>query len=407
MFLRPFFFNKNTHYVLNNKVFRSALLPVILTYLPLQNPMRIIISVVSDLVTDQRVHRTATTLYNAGHDVVLVGRRKKDSLDISRNYNTVRFNLWWEKGALFYAAYNLRLFFYLLFTKVDVLVSNDLDTLLPNFLISKVKRVKLFYDSHEYFTEVPELVSRPRIQRIWKRIERWIFPKLKYVWTVNASIAKLYSDEYGKEVGVIRNVPVTLKDLKKRSRMELNLPADKKILLFQGAGINVDRGGEEAVLAMQNIDDSLLLFIGGGDVISILKVMVERLNLTEKVRFIPRLPFDELMAYTAIADVGLSLDKDTNINYRYSLPNKVFDYIHAGLPVLSSNLVELRKIVEGYDVGLIAESHDPDYLSGRIREMFSDKKRFDSWGENLKLAAAELCWEKEEKKLLHIFRDVL
>ncbi|CAN5625452.1 glycosyltransferase [soil metagenome] len=368
--------------------------------------MRIIISVVSDLVTDQRVHRTATTLFNKGHEVIVVGRKKKESLDISRQYKTVRFKLWWEKGALFYAAYNLKLFFYLLFHHVDVVVSNDLDTLLPNYLVSKIKGAKLYYDAHEYFTEVPELVNRPNVQKTWKLLEQWIYPTLKHTWTVNESIAKLYRDEYGNEVGVIRNVPVTVKSVVKKTRAELNLPADKKILLFQGAGINIDRGGEEAVQAMQYLDNCLLLFIGSGDVIGRLKEIAVQLKVENKVRFIPKLPFDELRAYTEVADIGLSLDKDTNINYRYSLPNKIFDYIHAGLPVLSSNLVELRKIVEDYQIGMIAGQHNPVYLADRIKEMLSDEKRFDSWKENLKLAAADLCWEKEEQKLLQIFRDL-
>jgi glycosyltransferase involved in cell wall biosynthesis len=369
--------------------------------------MRIIISVVSDLVTDQRVHRTAATLHRMGHEVVLVGRKKKESIGINREYKTVRFKLWWEKGPMFYAAYNFRLFIYLLFHKADVLISNDLDTLLPNYIISNLKRSKLLYDTHEYFTEVPELVSRPQIQKIWKLIEQWIFPRLKNVWTVNDSIAGLYHDEYGVDVKVIRNVPVTKSILKKKSRGELNLPEDKKILLFQGAGINIDRGGEEAVQSMQYLENCMLLFIGGGDVIGQLKTLCETLKVKNKVKFIPKLPLDELRSYTAIADVGLSLDKDTNINYRYSLPNKIFDYIHAGLPVLSSNLVELRKIVEQYNIGMIAEGHDPVYLAGRVKEMLSDEKRFDTWKENLKLAAAELCWEKEEQKLLQIFRDAL
>src|SRR4051812_41982571 len=136
---------------------------------------RVLISVTSDLVTDQRVHRAASTLHAKGIDVTLIGRRKKDSADISREYKTVRFNLWWEKGALFYAAYNIRLFFYLLFHRADFLIANDLDTLLPNFLISKLKGKQLFYDSHEYFTEVPELTNRPAIKKIWKSIERFIF----------------------------------------------------------------------------------------------------------------------------------------------------------------------------------------------------------------------------------------
>jgi hypothetical protein len=111
--------------------------------------MRILISVVSDLVTDQRVHRTASTLSAQGHDVVLIGREKKDSQPVRRDYKTVRFRLWWERGPLFYASYNIRLFFYLLFHRADALVSNDLDTLLPNYLISKLRGSKLYYDAHE------------------------------------------------------------------------------------------------------------------------------------------------------------------------------------------------------------------------------------------------------------------
>src|SRR5438105_4003003 len=162
-----------------------------------------IISVVSDLVTDQRVHRVASTLEENGLEVILVGRQMGKSLPLeTRTYKTVRFRLWWEKGALFYAAYNVRLFFYLLVHSADVLVANDLDTLLPNFLISKIKRAELFYDSHEYFTGVPELMNRKGIQRIWKMIERYIFPKLKHVYTVNDSIASLYEKEYHIKVDV-------------------------------------------------------------------------------------------------------------------------------------------------------------------------------------------------------------
>jgi glycosyltransferase involved in cell wall biosynthesis len=223
---------------------------------------------------------------------------------------------------------------------------------------------------------------------------------------VNDSIAELYRKEYHKEVSVIRNIPVTMSSFPKKSREELGLPADKKILLFQGAGINVDRGGEEALQAMQYLDNCLLLFIGSGDVIDALKATTIKLSLQDKVRFIHRLPLGQLRSHTAVADIGLTLDKDTNINYRYSLPNKIFDYIHAGLPVLSSNLIELRKIVDQYQIGMITESHDPIKIAEKIREMLSDEKLFESWKENLKIAARELCWEKEEQKLLALFDGI-
>jgi len=368
---------------------------------------RVLISVTSDLVTDQRVHRAASTLHRKGIDVTLIGRRKKDSTDISREYKTVRFNLWWEKGALFYAAYNIRLFFYLLFHRADFLIANDLDTLLPNFLVSKLKGKELFYDSHEYFTEVPELTNRPAIKKTWKSIERFIFPKLKHIYTVNESIADLYRKEYGTPVRVIRNVPFSQKDFPKKTREELNLPIDKKIILFQGAGINIDRGAEEALHAMQYLPNYFLLFIGSGDIIEQLKKECASLNLQDRVRFIPKLPMNELKSYTSLADIGLSLDKDTNLNYRYSLPNKLFDYIHAGLPVLATSLVEVKKIIERYDIGLCTDSHQPEALAKKIEDMFSDETRFAKWKQNLKPAAEELRWEKEEEKFLEIYRAVL
>ena len=122
---------------------------------------KIIVSVTNDLSTDQRVDKICNTLLELNFDVVLIGRKLPNSIRVKRVYSTRRFKLWFNKGALFYANYNIRLFFFLLFNKTDALWSNDLDTLLPNYLISKWKNKKLIFDSHEYFTEVPELVDRP------------------------------------------------------------------------------------------------------------------------------------------------------------------------------------------------------------------------------------------------------
>ena len=372
-------------------------------------PRRVIISVVSDLVTDQRVHRTALALQSKGLKVTLVGRRMRKSLKMpDRPYEIKRFNLGIETGPLFYALYNIRLFFYLLFNKADVLVTNDLDTLLPNYIVSKLKGSVLFYDSHEYFTEVPELVNRPRIQSFWLAIEKYIFPKLKNVFTVNDSIASIYNSKYNVDVKVIRNMP--FRSHMKTSpitRAQLGLPTDKKIFLFQGAGINVDRGAEEAIEAISGVDSAVLLFIGGGDVLDDMKRNVELLNLQQKVFFLPKQPMEVLYQYTSLADFGLSLDKDSNLNYKYSLPNKLFDYIQAQLPVLASNLPEVRKIVEHYGIGKITPSHSIDDLRKSMKSMVSDDTQLALWKENLKFAASELCWENEEKKLFDIFKDVI
>ncbi|MFT5902937.1 MAG: glycosyltransferase involved in cell wall biosynthesis, partial [Bacteroidia bacterium] len=368
---------------------------------------RAIVSVINDLSTDQRVHKHCMLLSNLGYDVLLIGRQKSDSIPLDkRPYNTHRMQLPFEKGPLFYACYNLALFLNLLTRKSSLLFSNDLDTLLPNFLASRILGGKLIYDSHEFFTEVPELVSRPRVQSIWKKLEYWILPKLKNTLTVNGSIAGLYKQEYGADMLVVRNIPSAVnQSISKKSRTELGLPENKKLIILQGSGINVDRGAEESVEAMQYLENAVLLIIGSGDVIPDLKQRVIKLNLKDRVLFKDRMPYQEMMAHTNLADLGLTLDKDTNINYRFSLPNKVFDYIHAGIPVLASNLVEVKKVVEEFDFGEIAANHNPKDLARKIDEMLkSDKVEF--WKANSVKASKELSWEKETELLKSMIEKI-
>lgn len=365
---------------------------------------RAIISVINDLVTDQRIAKTADVLVDLGFEVLMVGRRKIDSPKMpNRAYETIRMQLLWEKGPFFYAEYNLRLFFLLLSRPADLLVSNDLDTLLPNYLVHKIKRIPIVFDSHEYFTETPELVDRPKVQRVWKWIEKTIVPKLKNCITVNASIADLFEKKYHIPFKVVRNIPQRRENIDIPNRKELGLPEDKNIVLLQGSGINVQRGAEEAVEAMQYIENTILLIVGGGDVLPLLKKMVIDLKLEKKVMFVARQSPEKLFGYTVNADIGLTIDKDTNINYRFSLPNKLFDYIHAGVPVLASPLVELKNIIEYYEVGEFICSHDPHHIAEVINKMLSDNALMKKYKLNTAKASAELNWEKEKNTLIEIF----
>jgi len=365
---------------------------------------KVIVSVINDLVTDQRVHKTCMTIKETGFDVLLVGRKLKNSPAMDkRPYATHRMNLLFTKGPLFYAEFNLRLFFFLLFRKFDLLTSNDLDTLLPNYLVSNIKRKPLIYDSHEYFTEVPELVNRPRVQKIWKSIEKHIFPKLKEVFTVNDSIAGLFEKKYGKRPYVVRNVPYKGRVKKRKSRQELGLPEDRFIMILQGSGINVHRGAEEMVEAMEMIDGAVLLIVGGGDVIDLLKEKAGKPELKDKIIFKPRLPYDELMQYTVNADLGLTLDKANNINYLYSLPNKLFDYIKAGIPVLASHLIEVAQIVKKYEIGDFIPKHDPAIIAEKVNEIMHNEQQLKKWKANTLKASEELNWEKESQMIKKVY----
>jgi len=371
---------------------------------------RILISVTSDLTTDQRVNRTATTLKEAGYRVLVIGRLLKTSTESSpKRYRTLRFKLWAEKGPLFYAFFNMRLFWFLIWHHADILVSNDLDTLPANFLAAKLKKIPLVYDSHEYFTGVPELSNRPRTQRVWKRIEKICLQNVDQAITVNDSIAKLYKEEYNKTFDVIRNVPLITKPfLKDRSslRTELDLPHERKIIILQGAGINIDRGAEELVEAMSYLSDYLLLIVGSGDVLPKLKKLVVTNNCKQNVSFIPKQPIDILRKYTAAANLGITLDKDSNINYKYSLPNKIFDYIHAGIPVLASDLPEISKIITQFNIGKICPDHNPKTIANCIKEMLQAEDEMKIWEENTTFAAKEFNWDKERENLLVIFKKI-
>ncbi len=370
----------------------------------------VLISVTSDLATDQRVHRTATVFKETGHNVLVIGRKLHSSGELnSRRYRVVRLRLLFEKGPLFYALFNLKLFWLLLQSKADIYFSNDLDTLLPNYLVSKIKNKPLVYDSHEYFTGVPELQNRLFVKRIWKKIEKSIVPHLKNTITVNDSIAGLYKEEYGVQFTVIRNMPmVPLEQIaeKEQLRRQLSLPLDQKIIILQGAGINIQRGAEEAVEAMQHLENTLLLVVGGGDVIPELKRYVQQHQLDQKVRFVPKQSAADLRLYTSAADLGLSLDKDTNINYRFSLPNKIFDYIQSGIPVLASNLPEVRKVIEDYKVGCITDSHDPRQLAVLINKMLTDPALQAMFKEHLPVAAKTLNWDREKDKLVNLIQHL-
>ena len=367
---------------------------------------KVIVSVSNDLVSDQRVHKTCITLIENGWEVLLVGRKLPNSLALNpRPYSCKRMNLLFTKGALFYAEFNFRLFLFLLFHRAKVLHSNDLDTLLANYLVSKIKGSHLVYDSHEYFTEVPELVNRPKVQKIWERIEGLIFPKLQHVFTVNESIAELYRNKYRVNVKVLRNVP-RLNSTTHPLATSLDF-GGRKILLLQGAGINIQRGAEELVEAMQYIVDAVLLVVGSGDVLPMLKQQTLALNLSDRVYFLDKMPFEKLQNITRQATLGFSMDKATNINYQLSLPNKLFDYIHAGLPVVASNLKEVSNIVLNYNVGMILPNHEPIIIAEKISELLENNSLLNEFKINCLKAALELNWENEEKKLISTYSSLL
>jgi glycosyltransferase involved in cell wall biosynthesis len=365
---------------------------------------KIIVSVISDLVTDQRVQKECNSLHKMGYDILLIGRKSKRNFLLKEfQYKTIRFSNPFNKGPLMYFVFNVQLFFYLLFKKANILWSNDLDTLLPNFLIARLKNSRLVYDSHEYFTES---VYKKSSRKVWEMLERYLFPRVKNVITVNDSIKKVYENKYKSQVTVIRNVPY--KYVKNDAKENLVLSLDKKILLMQGMGINENRGAEEAVLMMPYLpDDFNLYFIGSGTILPKLRQMVRDLKLESKITFIDALPYQQMMAYTQQSFLGLIFEKiDFTDEHLFALPNKFFDYIHAGIPVLSSKAVEIKAIITKYKIGDFIDSFDPKEIAGKVMDISLDKETYNLWKHNTVKASAELNWENEEKILVNFMHHL-
>jgi len=364
----------------------------------------ITVLVSNDLVHDQRVRKECDVFVNLGLNVTLVGREMEGSEPLERKYEVKRFRLSFSGGVLFYAALNIRLFFYLLGQKTDAIWANDLDTLLPAFLVAKIKKIPLLYDSHEYFTEAAGLAGRNLPKKVWEGVEGFVFPNLKHVFTVNESIADVFRTKYNVKVNVLRNVPELKMVKSSMSRTELGLPDDKKIILLQGAFMDKDRGVLEAVRAMKHLsEDYLLLLIGAGEEWNQAVNLRIELGLERQITLLPKQPYDLLVNYTRAADVGLSLDKGLYFNYYFSLPNKLFDYVHAGTPVLATSLPEVKRVMEEYQIGAVINECTPVNIAQGVESVMAAGK--DAFLPGLLRAQQDFQWQTESKVILDELRN--
>lgn len=360
---------------------------------------RIIVSVTNDLSTDQRVHKVCTSLKGMGYDVCLIGRRLPQSMPLDREYQTRRMHLLFNKGPLFYAEYNIRLFLFLIFSKYQLCLSNDMDTLPSAYMATKLRNKTLVFDAHELFSEVPELQHRPAVRKMWQWLEKRFLPKVKYAYTVCQSIADYYGERYNLEMRVVRNLP------KKRAQLP---PHEKteKVILYQGA-VNLGRGLDVMIHAMHHIEDAVLWIVGGGDEYERLSQLVQKEKLTSKVRFFGRMNFEALKEITPQATIGISIEENIGLNYYYALPNKLFDYINVSVPVLVSDFPEMGRIVDHYQIGAKLSKHEPKEIAKTINGMLADEGQMQQWIANTKEAAKLLNWENEEAVLREIYLPLL
>lgn len=363
---------------------------------------KIITSVINNFDSDQRVQKVCGSLMKFGFEVEVVATNLRGEPKLNFPYPVHYLNLSAQSGMKMYLDFNRKLFFKLnsIAKKDDILLANDLDALLPNYLISKIKGCELVFDSHEIFSEVPTLYNRPFRKKIWKTLEKSIVPNLKHFYTVSNGYADWFEKAYQNRPEVVMNVPLIQKNADTELSIDLPEISTEKILIYQGV-INFSRGIGKMIEAMQFLENVQLWIVGNGPKKVEFETLTEDLKLENKVKFLGNVSPNQLKCITPKADLGLSLEEDYGISYRYALPNKIFDYTHAGIPILGTYLPEIKATIENYRLGKTIENHEPKHIAERIKMMLEEGK--SPYTENLKRAAEVFNWSHEEKKLEGIY----
>lgn len=359
--------------------------------------MKIYCTVTTDLTYDQRMIRICTSLSAAGYKVVLVGRKMKNSIPLQvKPFSQKRINCIFEKGKLFYAEYNIRLFFYLLFKKIDCMVAIDLDTILPCLFISNLKKIKRVYDAHELFCEMKEIATRPTIYKYWKKIERFTVPKFKNGYTVNKPIADEFNKMYGVDYTVIRNIAL-LKEY------DTVIKTDK-FILYQGA-VNEGRSFETLIPAMKNVDTKLVI-CGDGNFFEQAKLLVSQYHLEDKIIFKGNILPDELIHITQQAYIGITIFENNGLSNYYSLANRFFDYMQAGIPQLCVDYPVYREINDQYKIAVLINDLSTQNLSTQLNNLLSNEVVYKTLQQNCLKARETLNWQEEEKKLIAFYNNL-
>lgn len=358
----------------------------------------LIFTVTNELNYDQRMIRICESLFNEGYNVTLIGAEFSHSPQLSnQKFNQQRIKCFFKKGFGFYAEYNVKLFFLLLFKKTDLFCAIDLDTIMPVYFAGKLKNKVLVYDAHEYFSQQKEIITRPMVYKVWRYIENNFVPKFKNGYTVSYSISDAFEELYKIKYEVIANAT---------SIKTLNRVCSKKdrIIVYQGA-VNEARGLEFLIPAMKNVDAKLHIY-GDGNFMEKLKTIINNHCLNEKVIIQGKISPNELNRITSEYYIGLNLVENIGLNQYYSLANKFFDYVHAGIPQVTMNFPEYKRINDQFEVAVLIDDLKPDSISKAINELLMDDEKYAKLVQQCLDAKKVHNWENESKKLIQFYKNV-
>ncbi len=358
---------------------------------------RIVCTVTNDLNFDQRMIRICTSLSEAGYDVTIIGFKRKNSPPVvARPYKQIRLPIIAEQGKLLYIDFWLKIFFKLLTIKADIFCAIDLDTIMPVYYASKIRNKKRVYDAHELFTELQEVVTRPRVYKMWRWIEQHTVPNFPSGYTVGAYIAEEFKRRYGVRYQLVRNMTVL---------KPLTIPERKtRYILYQGA-VNIGRCFEYLIPAMEQVNAQLII-CGEGNFYKEAKTITKDCGLEHKIIFKGYVPPEELREYTLNAYIGITLFEAIAHSNKMSLANRFFDYMHNGVPQLCVNYPEYAKINSQYPIAHLIDEPTTEKIAEGLNFLLSNDTYYATLQQNCLTARKQYCWQEEEKTLLKVYEDI-
>lgn len=362
---------------------------------------KVLCAVTNDLVQDARMKRVCKTLHQAGYDPILIGRVRPESLPFeNKEFKWYRMRCFFTKGPMFYAEYNMRLFFRIIRHKPDIIYSADVDTLGACVLGGAICRASIVYDAHEYFSETPELASNPVKKRIWKYMEDYFIPKADLAITVSGALAEIFGKLYGKPFTFIRNVPESLNEF-----VSLHEERQPGLIYYQGV-LNEGRGLEQMIAAMALLPQMHLCIAGEGDLSEHLRKLASDSPASTRIRFVGWQSPSGMYHLAKKAWIGINLLDGSSLSYRYSLANKTFDYIKAGLPALHMDFPEYSDLIRQYHIGWVTQSLQPEMLANTLQRIYDNPASWQEIQQNCVDASDTLTWENESGKLVKVFESL-
>lgn len=381
----------------------------------------------SNIKSDYRVIKTMRTLAKEYEVFLFFHGKAEDVLNHFYEYDNIRCIAIEERAGLIQKALKHTFFCYeytyivneVFRTKenFDLVWANDLPMLYPARVIAKKLNAKLIYDSHEIYNEtinqffikgnnaIKNLAFEILIKIMkWhgEKMELTLLKKTDIMFTVNESLKNYFKQKYKFEkIEVLMNLPYAYKGEKLEAfnfRKHFSWPNHSIILIYQGV-LNFGRGLELMIDSFKFLDDKFrLVILGNGILKDILKKKVQQLKLESNIGFHDAVPLAELPKYTSSANIGLNLLEDFNLSKKLASPNKLFEYIHAGIPVVASRTIENERVFEHYKIGELCENTPID-IADKIKAVY---QTLDSFKYSLLSAKQNFSWEHQEVKLLTI-----